>query len=206
MIKKINNKGMTLVELIAAFVITSVIVVTVFGSVMSYKNRAQTLSIKKEIIGYKNTVIQAIQNDIIQYGIKKAYKNNISNISTDTIFIVLSDGRTKQLDIVHGYQNQSSTITRSYIRYDDSIKQENGTFKEQEIRYYLPYYGDIKDKTGKFKHSAVRFGQSAITNIRPDNEYSKEATVIKITIPIYFGEGLNQDITILAPINYSVCY
>lgn len=206
MIKQMNNKGMTLVELIAAFVITSVIVVAVFTSITSYRNRAQTASIKKEIISYKNTVTQAIQRDISQYGIKKAYIANIHYINTDTINIILSDGRTKQINIVHSYQDSSGNITRSYIQYNDSIKQDDGTFKEQEVRYYLPYYGDIMNKDGTFKQSSVRFGNLNDINIRADTDDSPETAVIKITIPIYFSEGQNQDITILAPVNYSVCY
>lgn len=204
--KQINNKGMTLVELIAAFVITSVIVVAVFTSITSYKNRAQTASIKKEIISYKNTVTQAIQRDISQYGIKKAYMSSTHFKYTDTIYLVLSDGRTKKLSIAHSYQESSGNITRSYIQYSDSIKQDDGTFKEQEIRYYLPYYGDIMDKDGKFKQSAVRFGKLYGLNGMPQLDNSPDSAVIKITIPIYFGEGQNQDITILAPVNYSVCY
>lgn len=205
--ERLNQKGMTLIELLAAFTITTVIVLSVLGSIMSYRNRAQALSIKKEIINYNNAVVQAIQRDIYQYGLTSATIGNMHVTGTDRIKLVLGNGLIKDLVVVHAKKNYDGTISRAYISYSDSIKQADGSFINQEVKYFLPYYGDIFDKEGNFRHSAVRFGQATVNNIRItyNNSEQKTPAVIKLNIPVFYGEGLNQEIEIIVPVSYPMC-
>lgn len=205
--KRLNQSGMTLIELLAAFAITTVIVVSVLSAVMSYRNRAQAISVKREIIGYRNTVVQAIQEDIYKYGLKEAVIENRFVIGTDRIVLNFSNGWSKELKVVHARQQNDGTISKGYISYADSVKQPDSSYIDQEVKYYLPYYGDIFDKNGKFKYSSVRFGQTAVNDIRQTvmGSYFVAQTVVKIVIPIYYGEGLNQDIEIIVPASYPVC-
>ena len=62
---KLNNKGMTLIELLLCFIIVSVIVVSLLDTVMDYKTREQTEDIRKTVISYKNVITKKIQSDII---------------------------------------------------------------------------------------------------------------------------------------------
>lgn len=206
--KKLNQKGMTLIELLAAFTITTVIVVSILGSIMSYKNKAQRLSIEKEIINYKNIVTQAIQKDLYRYGLKEATISTSKITGTNTITLNLSDGRSKDLKVVHSIKKSSGQIEKAYISYSDSIKQAGtNKFTEQEVRYYLPFYGNVLDSNNKFKHSYVRFGEAAVTNIPKSNTSTTKAeqAVVKIVIPIYYEEGLNNSIEIIVPANYPIC-
>lgn len=197
--KRLNNKGMTLVELLAAFTITSVIIIVVMTTTMSLKNKAQALSIKKEIINYKNTVIESVQSDIYKYGIKTA---TISNNQKNLISIKIELTKITQPKTLTIY-TANKKDEKSYIEYDETVD----TNKTQKVRYYLPYYGDVITNN-KYKYSTVRFATSENTNIVTTSASSKTSSpaIIKISIPIYYGEDLNQEINIIAPVNYSICY
>ena len=62
---KVNNKGMTIIELILCFAIVSVIVIALLNTVMNYKTKEQLEDTKKTIISYKNVITKVIQSDII---------------------------------------------------------------------------------------------------------------------------------------------
>ena len=48
--KRLNNKGMTAVELLVCFIIVSAIVVSMFNLIMNYRNREQIEEINNEVI------------------------------------------------------------------------------------------------------------------------------------------------------------
>lgn len=62
---KVNNRGMTIIELILCFAIVSVIVIALLNTVMNYKTKEQLEDTKKTIISYKNVITKVIQSDII---------------------------------------------------------------------------------------------------------------------------------------------
>ena len=63
--RKINNKGITAIELLVCFIIVSVIVVSLFDLIMSYRNREQIEEINNEVVAFSNNLQKVIQDDLI---------------------------------------------------------------------------------------------------------------------------------------------
>lgn len=63
---KLNNKGMTAVELLITFTILSVVVVGLFDMTLNYKDKEQQESTKSSIIDYENKLEMLIQDDFIK--------------------------------------------------------------------------------------------------------------------------------------------
>ena len=83
--KKLNNKGMTLIEIIVCFVIVVVIVLSMLKVVNNYKDKQDIESYKSAIFTYKNTLTKTVWDDIIKHqGIVK-YEDITSNYNTTGI-------------------------------------------------------------------------------------------------------------------------
>lgn len=68
-IVKLNNKGMTAVEILICMVMVVVITVALFTSFTTYKNKQQIESFKEKIVTYKNLLTKEINDDIIKNGL-----------------------------------------------------------------------------------------------------------------------------------------
>lgn len=64
--RKLNNKGLTAIEVLVCFAIISVIVIAMFNIVNNYKNKQDLESYKSNITTYKNTITKTIYDDIIE--------------------------------------------------------------------------------------------------------------------------------------------
>ncbi len=65
--KKLNNKGMTSIEVLISFLIVTAIAISLFDTVTSYKTKQQIESYKNTVIEYKNSLTKLINDDIIKY-------------------------------------------------------------------------------------------------------------------------------------------
>ena len=83
--EKINNKGITAIELLVCFIIVSVIVVSLFDLIMSYRNREQIEEINNEVVAFANNLQKVIQDDLI-----KGHLVNVTNVGTDGYSATLS--------------------------------------------------------------------------------------------------------------------
>lgn len=129
MIKKLNNKGITVVEILICFSIISVIVVSMFKTISNYKNKQDIESYKNEVITYKNTVTKAIMDNIISETNKNG---SIKDLSIDE-----ATGTIRFNTIDSGDGNSGSAI---------SINKEEGN-----INYNPDCYGRGEPKNEIFK-------------------------------------------------------
>lgn len=136
--KKINNKGLTIIELLVCFVIVAVISITLLNIIMDYRSYQETENIKNIIRSYKNTMTKTIQSDIIAHGLKSvSIDNSKMNVGELTINLEFMDPidtqteNTKQLKIV-------AKGTENYIQYPDTVKTIDNTYKNQIVKYDLP--------------------------------------------------------------------
>lgn len=81
--KKLNNKGMTLIEIIVCFVVVVVIVLAMFKTVNNYKDKQDIESYKSSIMTYKNTITKVIWDDIIARGGMIGYEDLTSQYTTN---------------------------------------------------------------------------------------------------------------------------
>ena len=81
---KLNNKGLTAIEILLCFVLVSIIVISMMSVVTNYKDKEEIESTKNNIITYKNTITKAIYDDIIKNkGVTKATITETGNSSND---------------------------------------------------------------------------------------------------------------------------
>lgn len=67
--KKLNNRGLTTIELLISFVLLAILVVSLYGTVETYKNRQSIEEFKDEIYTYKNLLTKEVQSDLIKKGL-----------------------------------------------------------------------------------------------------------------------------------------
>ena len=77
---KLNNKGMTAVEILVCMVLIVVITVSMYSSVSSYKNKQQIESFKEKIMTYKNLITKEINDDLIKDGLISATVTDFTEV------------------------------------------------------------------------------------------------------------------------------
>lgn len=152
--KKLNNKGMTLIEIIVCFVIVVVIVLSMFKVVNNYKDKQDVESYKSSIITYKNTITKTIWEDIINHkGIVK-YEKNSNNQNQDGITVSYTftflDGQTSNLTILHNVKEGIDTDrigddSNFYIQYGPSDNEEIFNFpKMYNVQFNHPEVNTVE--------------------------------------------------------------
>ena len=70
--KKLNNKGITTVEVLICFVLVVIITVSIYATVSSFNEKKIIEGYKEQIYNYKNLLTQDIQDDFIKIGLTHA--------------------------------------------------------------------------------------------------------------------------------------
>ena len=99
--RKIDNKGMTTIELLITFVIVVIIVVSMYASVSNMKDKQTKESYKESLITYKDLLTRDIQSDLIM---KQVIDANV--VDDHTVDLTFKDGSNNRIVI-----NKSSNNT-----------------------------------------------------------------------------------------------
>ena len=189
--KKLNNKGMTIVEILITFVIIASITVSLYASIASLKNKEEIVSYKEGITTYKNLLTREIQNDIIMKKLKTT-KNETSNHIT----LVFRNGEEKDLSFTKSDLTipKNPRLCRSESNGEINNKE---TIKYGDHTYPLPVLGSDNIIIGD--------GCKNINKLRiTGGGFSTTATsgVLIISISLYHPDlGSKYSIKITAPIN-----
>ena len=204
-IVKLNEKGMTAVEVLVCFILVVVITVSMYTTVSTYKNKQQIEAYKEQIYTYKNLLSKDINDDIIKGGLVNAEITEFDTtgggegVNTYSANLYLRDGTTKVLKI-------KSVKAYDYL-WDSSLESELPAANDQddffmvwygdqgkEIMYPIPDLGESENPNGK-----------KIKDLRINNvEMKIQDTVFVIYIGFYHPDlGHRYAIDIVCPINYS---
>ena len=196
--KKLNNKGITTVEVIICFVIVVIITVSMYSTISSYNEKRKQERYKEEINNYKEVLTKEIQDDFIKIGLMSAnYTKEIDTAdktSTYTVDCNLKDGTQRKLVIIQRF-TKSTYHPGGNPNVDDYFMIKYGPPTDM-IDYSIPDLGSFKDKdTGKtVKDLSINNIIIKITNDR----------VLSIYIGFYHPELLTRyAINIVSPINYT---
>lgn len=123
--KRLNNHGVSLIEIIVTFAIVMVIVGGLMTVIMNYRLQAQSSFSKLDLQTYKNTLTKEIQDDILNLGISDI-NNGGSCASTENqsrfsscANLVFKDGTQKILAVSKVGQDDRDSLEKKYIFYDD---------------------------------------------------------------------------------------
>ena len=188
MIKKLNNKGMTTVEILVSFVLVVVISVSLYSMVSTYTNKQHVESYRDKITTYKNLLTKEIQDDLIKKGLISASVNKVDN--TTELKMTFKDGSTRVL-LVQQQLSKGYDGTGEFQR-NDEFSIEYGKSGDT-TRYVLPELGRDTNAAGE-KVYDLRIHKVDI-NI-DDN-------ILTIKIDFYHPDFSNHyGIDIVCPINF----
>ena len=89
---KLNNKGITTIEILICFVLLAVISTSLYNTVSIYRNKQILEGEKEKIYTYKNLLTKEIQDDIIKKRLIGARKN-----SNNVLILEFNDGTSATL-------------------------------------------------------------------------------------------------------------
>ncbi len=226
----INNKGMTLIELIISFAITTAIVVSMFNVILNYQTEQSTETIKSDIISYKNMITKLIQTDIIRGELRsvrideKKHENNYTQYKFTFKFQKSIDFSQKNNIYKKELTIYASDTLNNYIIYDDV----NNKGQIQPVKYFLPNIGtgQIETKDQNIVNTNLTKFTTINTNITEDtnphsfddncfldptrnnciDDLNQRVNFFNLDIAISNNElGGDYHIKIVAPLNYSYC-
>ncbi len=67
--KKLNNKGMTIIEVLVCFVLVAIISTSMYNSISNFNDRRNLESMKEKILNVKNLYTKQIEDDIVKKGL-----------------------------------------------------------------------------------------------------------------------------------------
>jgi len=199
---KLNNRGITTIELILCFVLVFIMAFSMYGTVSSYNDKRVIEKDKNEILSYKYLLTKTIQDDFVNNELSHVSIDNINDPSGKKTYILhctLKNGVKKELKVEQtlgystynpsGLKNQSDSFMISYGTEGDLIE------------YPLPNLGSSIVKAdpanGISEHTVQEL---SIQNVRIE---VLEHQVLSIQIVFYHPSfGNEYGISIMAPVNY----
>ena len=167
--KKLNNKGYMLIEIILASVITFTIAFSLINLILKFKNTNEDLYNETNILNDRISITKNIMDDIKDYTLVEINKETSGNITT--VNLKLEDS------------NQEEIIKRLII--DNSSKTiEYGTYKDNVIKKNnKSYYKKTLSKTNEIGDIATIENNDTITiKIPISSIYSKKSYDIMLLL------------------------
>ncbi len=157
--KKINNKGITMIEIIVVFILTSTITISMYKTILAFKEKQDQEEKKEKITTYKNLVTNDIQMDIIKKklvdvqiyvgGQQQLYANKVVGKYD-------ANGKEYGVDNYYcEYNNENTTLNNNCAMYVAILKFQDGSLKKLQIKQQLAaqieefvIYKDPEEATG----------------------------------------------------------
>ena len=185
--KKLNNKGITIVEVLVCFILVSVIAMSLFSTISAYNQMRMLEEYKYKIYSYKNVLTKEIQDDFIKRGLASAvYKRTATSEGrvTHVVDFVLKDGEKRQLVVIREPNNDYYMIMY-------------GTDENNLVEYPIP---DL----GKSEINGKTVSDLTINNVLISVTTKDDSSVLSIYIGFYHPElSTRYAINIICPIDYS---
>lgn len=217
---RLNNKGMTTIEILVSFILVAILSATMYTTVSNYNTKRKIESDKLEINTYKNLLTKQIQDDLIKIGLVGANTLEFSDGNVDYFAadLALADNTKRRLII-------KRQLADDYLMVQDT--EGEITFKDCDDEFAV-YYGTIANDAA-FDNASVMTPASTLESIPiPDLGYGMNhsgtgQTPHKVmdfriqnvrlstannTFSLFLGfyhidEGSKYAINIVCPINYS---
>lgn len=212
--KKLNNKGMTAVEILVCFVLVVIISVSMYTTVSSYQNKQQIEAFKEKIFTYKNLLTKEINDDLIKDGLVTAkITNNLVDPDTGDADVLVEmnmrNGDKKCLKITskkaydYFYDPSETVMTDEGDKLMGEIlpvsEDKNDEFLisygfcGNETEYPIPDLGSSKNPNGK-----------KIYDLRINNvEVLVENSLLSVYAGFYHPDlGTRYGIDIVCPVNF----
>lgn len=205
--RKLNNKGMTAIEILVTFLIVAVIVVSLYDGIISLKNKETISSYKLSLVTYRDLLTKDIQDDLIKVGLAGAEVSSLSGSTGYRVTLTLRDGSKRLLEVKQQFGcNAADTAEEDELCVKAGIaKDASDNFSisygptGDVVEYPLPDLGNEKlpnlHGSGTHKISALRINEVDISTANQ---------VFSLRVTLYHPDlGTKYSIDIVSPINYS---
>ncbi len=120
--RKLNEKGISVIEIVLSFSLVMIIVAGLLTIIMHYRVKSQVEMTRLDLVTYKNTLTKDIQDDIMKYGVSDinyAGECALASASKYSICtnIVFNNGTEKTLAVSQININDINSLENKYIRY-----------------------------------------------------------------------------------------
>lgn len=206
---KLNNKGITTIEVLLCFILVVVMTVSMYGTISSFNQKRMLEQAKEKVYSYEDIVTKEIQDSLIKDGLTHVKYSQMKmdsdsngvpkNTVVYTVEFELRNGSKKELKIYQGLIEAESRINTNVISGDhDYFMIEFGDVGSL-IKYPLPdlgesdAYPDEPNKTGKISNLTIN---NVLIKIEEDK-------ILSIHIGFYHPDlGTKHGIDIVCPIDY----
>lgn len=137
--ERLNNKGMTAVELLITFTILSVVVVGLFDMTLNYKDKEQQETTKSSIIDYENKLEKMLQDDFIKGHLVSVSIDDTAPANIKRATFKMNKPEYRKNDIEDYNESLDSYTTTLSIDFDTGVVSYGITGKE--ISYSPPKFG-----------------------------------------------------------------
>lgn len=191
---KLNNKGITTIEVILCFVLIVIITISMYTTISSFNDKRMIEEYKSQVYTYKNGLTKTIQDDLIRVGLAAVFQEYEKDGAKEKYIITftLKDGN-KRLLIIEKQYALSEYHTSGSDSVDDYFMISYGKLNDV-VEYPLP---DLGGYTNDYNHSVKDLSiNNILINISDSN-------VLTIYIGFYHPElSTRYAIDIVCPINY----
>ena len=152
--KKLNNKGMSIVEIVLTFALIMMITTGLLMIVVNYRNKVTVSSERLTMDTFKNNITQDLYSDMLKYGLKEINEYiDIDNVMVDNVTELvkseLKANPTYQVisdNTFNSEFNAAVTMVKNDLR-NAEVKSYTGsgyknTFAQALITKYVEKYGE----------------------------------------------------------------
>lgn len=212
--KKLNNKGITIIEVLLCFVLLVVISMSLFSTISAYNEKRLTENYKTKIYNYKNLLTKDMQDDFITIGLTHAKYTKKVDDETKTISYQvdcnLSDGTNRVLIITQRF-TKSNNHPEGNSTMDDEFTIKYGNPDREITNYEFPNLGSSYIKENESGKMVLCNNKSdpdcheqkdlSINNVLVD---ITDNNVLSIYIGFYHPElSTKYGINIVAPMDFT---
>ena len=129
---KLNNKGVSIIEIVLTFALIMVMTMGMLSIVFNYREKASISMEKLDLDTFKNTLTKEIQDDILTLGVKEINTSGecLTNAELNScINIVFLDGTSKAFGTSKVNNNDVDTMSLYIVPIPESLSSINSLLK-----------------------------------------------------------------------------
>lgn len=184
--KKLNNKGFTVIEVVLCFALILIIVTGMLSIAMAYRNRLEVETIRSDMEEYKINLTMDIKNDLDKRKLLEI--TDCETISNKCAKISFKDGTSKELLVSNSYPRNKYIKygTMKYSIIDELPTKEQlqdiGEPETNAVNYQSIFLMESIDKiltTIPADSKTIYHIEIPIRNIELEEDYGINITVVK---------------------------
>ena len=118
----LNNKGFTIAEILVSFTLITMILLSIIGSTIFYRDKLKEEEVKSQLVDFKNSITKILYDDIIN--------EEIDHVETclgvsNCVNLIGKDNVSHTLKIIEVYESSDTQKRGVYLSYDG-------------LKYFLP--------------------------------------------------------------------